>query len=74
MVALGDHREQVGPQSFQVNQLTTDLQLALHQTIVAVKIYDELPVCAAGHGKDIRHPRIHRVPRFHHAWIVQIVP
>ena len=74
MVAFCNHVKKVRAQPLQINNLAPDLKLALHQSIVAVEIHDELSIGAARHGKYIGDPGIHGVPCFHDARVFQAVP
>src|ERR1022692_4249681 len=74
VVALGNYVKQICPQPLQIDDLSSDLQFPFHESIVAVKIYDELSIGAARHGKNIRDPGIHGVPCFHDPRIVEVVP
>src|SRR5664279_198488 len=58
----------------EVHAFASDHELAAHQLVIAVKVHDELAEGATGQRHVVGHPRVHRMPRFHNARIVDVVP
>ena len=74
VIALRNDRKQVGPQVSQIHTVAANDHFALHQAIITVEIDDELAVSATSHGKDVLNPRVHGMPGFNGARIIQVIP